>query len=274
MKEKIKFLCLTGLTFICTCFFQLHAQYEGIHDKNLTYTGPETGDEIQYELYLPPDYSEDKGPYPLIIQLHGGGGNTQSDGWIPSYEIARNAGRIDDYIVVFPYGYAGTMWEDDIKEGKKPETNVILELLPYLEEKYPLYGHRDKRVISGFSMGAHGTMTWAAKYYDLFSVFVVMDVGDMTVDPNKNLRRKIEVVGENADLFRDKVALRFISTSGNPVTFLSELDSMNIAYSYEKGSCPTHSVACVCSDDHGQNTWVFIQEHIGSDPPGVHNRLP
>jgi enterochelin esterase-like enzyme len=273
MKEKIKFLSLSVITLIGSGFFQVQAQFEGLHDKNLSYTGPETGDKIQYELYLPPGYSEDKGPYPLIIQLHGGGGNTQSDGWIPSYELARKAGLIDDYIVVFPYGYAGTMWEDDIKEGKKPETNVILELLPYLQEKYPLSEHRDKRVISGFSMGAHGTMTWAAKYYDLFSVFIVMDVGDMTVDKNKNLRRKIEVVGQNADLFRDKVAIRFISTTGNPVTFLSELDSLNIDYSYEKGSCATHSVACVTSDEHGQNTWKFIQKHTGNMQAGD-GRMP
>ncbi len=62
MKVKIKFLSLIVFTLIGTGFFQVHAQYEGFHDKNLTYTGPETGDEIQYELYLPPGYSEDEGP--------------------------------------------------------------------------------------------------------------------------------------------------------------------------------------------------------------------
>ena len=53
--------------------------HEGRYQKNLKYKGLITGDEIIYTLYLPPGYAKDKGPYQLIVFLHGaGGGNADS----------------------------------------------------------------------------------------------------------------------------------------------------------------------------------------------------
>ena len=39
-------------------------------------------------------------------------------------------------IVVFPEKYGGTVWRDGAK-GKRPETNVLRELLPHLERNTP-----------------------------------------------------------------------------------------------------------------------------------------
>ena len=38
--------------------------HQGKYQKNLTYQGPKTGDEIIYTLYLPPGYDQRKGHYP------------------------------------------------------------------------------------------------------------------------------------------------------------------------------------------------------------------
>ena len=132
-----------SLIFLTTIIFSLQltkAQsgvHQGQYQKNLTYKGPVTGDEIIYTLYLPPGYAKDKGPYPLIIFLHGAGGGNASSQVMQSYEAARKAGKIQDFVVVFPEKYGGTVWRDGAK-GKRPETNVLKELLPYLEKKYAL----------------------------------------------------------------------------------------------------------------------------------------
>ena len=72
--RSMKFLLI--LTFAALGLWVMQAQAEpGVHQgqyqKNLTYKGPVTEDEIIYTLYLPPGHAKDKGPYPLIVFLHG-----------------------------------------------------------------------------------------------------------------------------------------------------------------------------------------------------------
>ena len=89
-----------------------------------------------------------------------------------SYEAARKAGKIGDFAVVFPEKYGGTVWRDGAKD-KRPETNVLKELLPYLEKEHALTRNRGARTIMGFSMGAAGSIYWGAKHLDVFSTAVV-----------------------------------------------------------------------------------------------------
>ncbi|MFL2928195.1 MAG: alpha/beta hydrolase-fold protein [Opitutales bacterium] len=132
----------TIISLIIFGFFTLQVQaveesHKGQYQKNLKYKGPVTGDEIIYTLYLPPGHSKDKGPYPLIVFLHGAGGGNASLQVMQSYEAARTVGKIGDCVVVFPEKYGGTVWRDGAKD-KRAETNVLKELLPYLEKEYAL----------------------------------------------------------------------------------------------------------------------------------------
>ena len=131
--------------------------HQGKYHKNLTYKGPITGDEITYTLYLPPEHTKTKAPYPLIVFLHGAGGGNSSSQVLKSYEAARKSGKIGDFVFVFPEKYGGTVWRDGAK-GKRPETNILKELLPNLEKKYALTNNRNQRTIMGFSMGAAGSI--------------------------------------------------------------------------------------------------------------------
>ena len=95
------------LTFAALGVWAMQAQAEsgvlqGQYQKNLTYKGPVTGDEIIYTLYLPPGHSKEKGPYPIIVFLHGAGGGNASSQVLQSYEAARKAGKIGNFAVVFP----------------------------------------------------------------------------------------------------------------------------------------------------------------------------
>ena len=226
-----------SLIFLTTIIFSLQltkAQsgvHQGQYQKNLTYKGPVTGDEIIYTLYLPPGYAKDKGPYPLIIFLHGAGGGNASSQVMQSYEAARKAGKIQDFVVVFPEKYGGTVWRDGARE-KRPETNVLKELLPYLENEYALTRNRGARTIMGFSMGAAGSIYWGAKHLDVFSTAVALDAGGGTSFTDPQARNYVPEYGKKTKAIQKSLKLRLVQGGLNTRKFRDSLDQLKISYDY------------------------------------------
>ena len=237
-----------------------------------------TGDEIIYTLYLPPGYAKDKGPYPLIIFLHGAGGGNASSQVMQSYEAARKAGKIQDFVVVFPEKYGGTVWRNGAK-GKRPETNVLKELLPYLEKKYALTQDRRQRTIMGFSMGAAGSIYWGAKHLDIFSTAVALDAGGGTSFTDPQARNYVPEYGKKTKAIQETLKLRLVQGGLNTRKFRDSLDQLKISYdyfqlpsdiaAYQEGSCclnkkdPTrkflHNPICMTEGIWGVATWAFIE---------------
>ena len=257
--------------------------HEGKYQKNLTYTGSQTGDEIIYTLYLPPDYSDKSEPYPIIFFLHGAGGGNASAEVLQSYEAARNAGDIGDCIFVFPEKYGGTVWRDGAR-GKRPETNVLKELLPFLESKYVISKDRRHRTVMGFSMGAAGSLYWGAKYLDLFSVAVALDSGGGTSIDDPDTRNYVPQFDEKQEALRNNaLKLRIVQGALNTRAFRASLDELKIPYEYEqlpgsvedfknvphclKRKDPTrkmlHNPACMTTSTWGRKSWAFIGKHMG-----------
>ena len=252
----------------------------GQYQKNLKYKGPVTGDEIIYTLYLPPGYSKDKGPYPLIIFLHGAGGGNASSQVMQSYEAARKAGKIGDFAVVFPEKYGGTVWRDGYKD-KRPETNVLKELLPHLEKKYAITQDRGARTIMGFSMGAAGSIYWGAKHLDIFSIAVALDAGGGTSFTDPQARNYVPEYGTKTKAIQETLKLRLVQGGLNTRKFRDSLDQLKISYdyfqlpsdiaAYQEGSCclnkkdPTrkflHNPICMTEGSWGVATWSFIEKN-------------
>ena len=275
-----------SLIFLTTIIFSLQlakAQsdvHQGQYQKNLTYNGPVTGDEIIYTLYLPPGHSKDKGPYPLIIFLHGAGGGNASSEVMQSYEAARKAGMIQDFVVVFPEKYGGTVWRDGSKD-KRPETNVLKELLPYLENEYALTRNRGARTIMGFSMGAAGSIYWGAKHLDIFSTAVALDAGGGTSFTDPQSRNYVPEYGKKTKAIQETLKLRLVQGGLNTRKFRDSLDQLKISYdyfqlpsdiaAYQEGSCclnkkdPTrkflHNPICMTEGIWGLATWAFIENN-------------
>ena len=273
------------LPLIISGVFNLQVQAEssvhlGQYQKNLTYNGPLTGDEIIYTLYLPPGYAKDKGPYPLIIFLHGAGGGNASSQVMQSYEAARKAGKIGTFAVVFPEKYGGTVWRDGAK-GKRAETNVLKELLPYLEKEYGLSRNRGGRTIMGFSMGAAGSIYWGAKYLDIFSTAVALDAGGGTSFTDPQARNYVPEYGTKTKAIQESLKLRLVQGGLNTKKFRDSLDQLKISYdyfqlpndiaAYPAGSCclnkkdPTrkflHNPICMTENAWGVATWAFIEKN-------------
>ncbi|WP_295940673.1 alpha/beta hydrolase family protein [uncultured Alistipes sp.] len=103
---------------------------------------------------------------PVIYLLHGYGGNEFS--WLrikPSLPaIADREG------VVFVCPGVGNCWYLDSKVREKSlyETFMIRELLPAVEQRYPVSRDRAGRAITGLSMGGFGAMSLAIKHKELF----------------------------------------------------------------------------------------------------------
>ena len=254
--------------------------HQGKYQKNLTYKGPITGDEITYTLYLPPEYTKNKAPFPLIVFLHGAGGGNSSSQVLKSYEAARKSGKIGDFVFVFPEKYGGTVWRDGAK-GKRPETNILKELLPNLEKEYALTDNRNQRTIMGFSMGAAGSIYWGAKYLSLFSTTVSLDAGGGTSFTDPKARNYVPEYGTKTKTIQDSLNIRLVQGALNTRNFQQSLDMLKIDYEYEQlpreisnyttgSSClsrkdPTkkflHNPTCMTEGSWGERTWSFIEKN-------------
>ena len=127
-------------------------------------------------VYLPPSYDFTEKRYPVIYVLHGFNGNSNSltrkmkaamDRMIFSEEI-------QEAIAVFVDGsnrFGGSQYLSSPTIGDY-ETYIRRDLVNFIDKQYRTIPHRDSRGITGFSMGAYGSMHLSLKYPEVFSVVV------------------------------------------------------------------------------------------------------
>ena len=143
----------------------------------LEFVGPITGQPVRFNVYLPPGYDSGTASYPVLYDLHGltDSRDTNPGPVIGSLEAAMRNLVIGPLIVVFPQGFVEAYWADT-RDGARPgETQVIQELLPYVEANFRTLAHRARRGVSGFSMGGFGAFAYAMKYPERFSVGIGYD---------------------------------------------------------------------------------------------------
>lgn len=127
--------------------------------QHLAFSSEAMGHEIGISI-LPPAHDK---PAPLIIFLHGRGGDETTDlhafmGLLRKVVAAKG---LPEPLVVFPNGgltgYRGAM-----------AIMIVEELLPYLERHYRLDPARNRRLLAGFSMGGGGAVRLQLLYPELF----------------------------------------------------------------------------------------------------------
>lgn len=131
-------------------------------------------------VYLPPNYSEDKA-YPVLYLLHGIGGDETE--WIrftqPNviFDNLIADGKAAEMIVVLPNGRAlpndraeGEIFSQEKIEGfAKFEEDLLEYLIPAIESKYSVKSDREHRALAGLSMGGGQSLNFCLNNLDTFA---------------------------------------------------------------------------------------------------------
>lgn len=133
---------------------------------------------VAISVYTPPGYDPDRiAPYPLLIQLHGGGGSNKNlESMAVLLEQAITTGLIEPVVSVMPS--AGRSFYMDFKDGsEKWETFITQDLLAYMRDNYNVVPSREGTLITGISMGGMGAIRIAFKHPDKFEAVAGMEPG-------------------------------------------------------------------------------------------------
>lgn len=165
-------------------------------------------------IYTPPGYSK-KNKYPVLYLLHGIGGDEKEwlNGGNPQ-AILDNLyaqDKIEPMIVVMPNGRAmkndratgNIMASDKVQAFTTFEKDLLNDLIPFIEKKYPVFTDREHRAIAGLSMGGGQSLNFGLGNLDKFAW-----VGGFSSAPNTKPPQ--ELVPDPASA-KEKIKLLFIS---------------------------------------------------------------
>jgi enterochelin esterase-like enzyme len=140
--------------------------------EGLRFSSEILGRDVNYAVYLPPDYATSTRRYPVVYLLHGY--TDDESGWIQFGEVNEAADRaiaardIPPMIIVMPDG--GVTWYINDYENKvRYEDMFVQEFIPYVDRTYRTRPKKEFRGISGLSMGGWGALVLSLRHPDLFA---------------------------------------------------------------------------------------------------------
>jgi enterochelin esterase-like enzyme len=154
-----------SILYIAVC---AHAA-AGIHSA--TFHSRLNGRDVTIQVYTPPGYETSGRRYPVVYNLHGGGGSPARQ-WERTGATLRDAienGKIRPLIYVFAEGLGNTLYLDYPDGSLKVESMIVWELIPFIDRNYQTIASHEGRAIEGFSMGGYGALLIAFRYPALFS---------------------------------------------------------------------------------------------------------
>jgi enterochelin esterase-like enzyme len=146
----------------------------------ISYSSSTVGTNRKALIYTPPGYSKDK-KYPVLYLLHGIGGDEKEwlNGGTP-HVILDNlyaVKKVEPMIVVMPNGRAmkddsaggNIMAPDKVQAFATFEKDLLNDLIPYIENNYPVLNDREHRAIAGLSMGGGQSLNFGLGNLDKFA---------------------------------------------------------------------------------------------------------
>ncbi len=170
--------------------------------ERVDYDSKTVGVKRWMEVYTPPGYSKER-KYPVLYLLHGIGGNENRE-WtrggaanvIMDNLIADK--KIQPMVVVFPNGNASTNTANSGRSGrggfgsggdpaalagdgwgKNFESDLIKDIIPFIESHYSVHADREHRALAGLSMGGGQSLDFGLGNLDTFA-----NVGGFSSAPN------------------------------------------------------------------------------------------
>lgn len=130
-------------------------------------TSSSLGETREYGIYLPPSYHTSDKHYPSFYVLHGITLDATSHAGIRvSMDRMIHSGEIGEMIAVLVDGDSLSFYINE------HEPYIVDELVKHIDAHYRTMPDRDSRGVTGFSMGAFGSLHLAFVYPEVFSVAV------------------------------------------------------------------------------------------------------
>lgn len=180
----------------------------------IEYNSKTVGSKRKALVYTPPGYNKSK-KYPVFYLLHGIGGDHKE--WFNNGQpqvildnlYAEN--KLTPMIVVMPNGRAmkddraiGNIFDSiKVQAFANFEKDLLNDLIPFIEKKYPVIKDREHRAIAGLSMGGGQSLN-----FGLGNLGVFAWVGGFSSAPNT---KAPEQLLPNADEAKKKLKLLWIS---------------------------------------------------------------
>lgn len=184
----------------------------------IAYTSKTVGATRRSLIYTPPGFSKKK-KYPVLYLLHGIGGDEKEwlNGGKPQVILDNlyAEGRIVPMIVVMPNGRAmkddrptgNIMAPDKVQAFADFEKDLLTDLIPFIEKKYPVLTDREHRAIAGLSMGGGQSLNFGLGNLDKFAW-----VGGFSSAPNT---KKPEELVPDPEAAKKQLKLLWISCGDN-----------------------------------------------------------
>ncbi|MGZ5219612.1 MAG: alpha/beta hydrolase-fold protein [Chitinophagaceae bacterium] len=184
----------------------------------ISYISKTVGTTRKSLIYTPPGFSKKK-KYPVLYLLHGIGGDEKEwlNGGKPQVILdnlyAEN--KIEPMIVVMPNGRAmkddragGNVFDSArVQAFTTFEKDLLNDLIPFIEKKYPVLTGREHRAIAGLSMGGGQSLNFGLGNLDKFAW-----VGGFSSAPNTKPPKELVPNPEEA---KKKLKLLWISCGDN-----------------------------------------------------------
>ncbi|WP_288244148.1 alpha/beta hydrolase-fold protein [uncultured Chryseobacterium sp.] len=131
-------------------------------------------------IYTPPGFNKNK-KYPVLYLLHGIGGDEKE--WYKNgtpqiiLDNLYSEGKLTPMIIVLPNGRAmkddratgNIMAKDKVEAFATFEKDLLNDLIPFVEKKFPVKRDRENRAIAGLSMGGGQTLNFGLGNIDKFA---------------------------------------------------------------------------------------------------------
>lgn len=184
----------------------------------ISYSSKTVGAVRKALVYTPPGFSKNK-KYPVLYLLHGIGGDEKE--WFKNglphliLDNLYSQKKIQPMIVVLPNGRAmkndravgNIMDADKVQAFATFEKDLLNDLIPFIEGKYPVNKDRESRAIAGLSMGGGQSLNFGLGNLDKFAW-----VGGFSSAPNTKLPEQLVPSPAEA---RNKLKLLWISCGDN-----------------------------------------------------------
>lgn len=222
---SLAFLFASGAAFSQTDAKRAPAGFDSLragipHGKidTVSYSSKTVGSVRKALVYTPPGFSKNK-KYPVLYLLHGIGGDEKE--WFTNgqpqviLDNLYSQKKLQPMIVVLPNGRAmkndravgNIMDSEKVQAFATFEKDLLHDLIPFIENKYPVVKDRESRAIAGLSMGGGQSLNFGLGNLDKFAWVAGFSSAPNTKTP--------EVLVPNPEEARKRLKLLWISCGDN-----------------------------------------------------------